>query len=539
MKLKKILSLVLALALVLSVLSVANPHVHALELHEHEGDDCCPVEDLAVEELDEDEEIEIPEVPEEVEEPNAFGNGAADLLSENAFTQNSQGLIYGPPVYDEDGNLLYYEYYLIQADNPLDYTQYQLTDEQLALPTEELLELVLNSWLVELSFTVVSTPGKESSSYQNARSRFNGLREFESRPDAVDALLAKLAYYAKNFRITDVIDTCWSVLRFLLKQSVYLNQMSAEQVNSVSQAEAMVSAYEVESEAQIQSAVPEYSIQPQSEGSSSTLPSYGDYPDTMDVNDFTYDKAERTGTTAGYDVALYSARSNYSPSERQTRTNWLASIAGLTVKGNATSEYNCFSYAFYNRTDSNPYCVFDILAYLSDPHGFVPLVDEDHPLSTGDIIVYWRQENINGISYEYPAHVAVVSRTVDGETYCISKWGAEGLFEHRINQVLLEYTYDGVSQIKYSVYTYITYHSSYRFTVIDEYTHQLTCTICGYTSTAAHIADPLTGRCKDCKYKLAEIPLQPLRLREKKRKSPVEKLTLFCARAPKRALIRT
>lgn len=200
MKTKKILSLLLALALVLSVLGVAWPQLSAFE-------------------LDDVEDIEDTQAPEETAE------------------SSSQDITYGPAVYDEDGNLLYYEYYIMPAANTFDYTPYQLTDEQLALPTEELLELVLNSWLVELHMNLRSAHWQYMavSTYRCIRDTFNGARELEARADVVEVMLAKLAYYVEN---PDADGR--SALCFLLRQSEFLDQMTPEQLDYVAEAKSAI-----------------------------------------------------------------------------------------------------------------------------------------------------------------------------------------------------------------------------------------------------------------------------------------------------------
>ena len=65
----------------------------------------------------------------------------------------------------------------------------QLTPEQLALPTAELVEYVLNYENL-LDFFYVSSP---SDPYVDIRDGFNGLRELEKRPDAASVLLSRFA----------------------------------------------------------------------------------------------------------------------------------------------------------------------------------------------------------------------------------------------------------------------------------------------------------------------------------------------------------
>lgn len=202
MKLKKILSLALAIVLTLSILAVARFYIFA---DESEANDNTTMENA--------------EMPEESGE-----NPAEDSSGPG-----------GTPVYDEDGNLLY-DQYTDTAIQP-DFSELQLTDRQLALPTEELLELVLSSEMVIGTISLMSSFQQYMVEhfYQSLRTKFNGARELESRSDVVEVLLAKLAYYVENPEAEG-----WGVLCFLLRQSEYLKRMTPEQLGYVAYARASI-----------------------------------------------------------------------------------------------------------------------------------------------------------------------------------------------------------------------------------------------------------------------------------------------------------
>lgn len=202
MKLRKILSLVLALVLTLSILAVAR---FCIFTDEGEANDNATTENA--------------EMPEESGE-----NPAEDSTGSR-----------GTPVYDEDGNLLYYQY-IDTAIQP-DFSELQLTDRQLALPTEELLELVLRSEMVIETIDLMSSFQQYmvEHSYQTLRTNFNGVRELESRSDVVVVLLAKLAYYVEHPKAKGKRSLC-----FLLRQSEYLEKMTPEQRDYVSDARASI-----------------------------------------------------------------------------------------------------------------------------------------------------------------------------------------------------------------------------------------------------------------------------------------------------------
>ena len=99
----------------------------------------------------------------------------------------------------------------------------QLTPEQLALPTAELVEYVLNYENL-LDFFYVSSP---SDPYVDIRDGFNGLRELEKRPDAASVLLSRFARVME----LDGVTNAWEMvgLWFLLSHPIYCEQLSEDE----------------------------------------------------------------------------------------------------------------------------------------------------------------------------------------------------------------------------------------------------------------------------------------------------------------------
>ena len=96
---------------------------------------------------------------------------------------------------------------------------YQLTEEQLNAPTEELIDLVLKyPFLCDLNSS--SMPGNEP--YDMLREMFNGFLELESRTDAASKMLEK---YIENLKSAEPVVDCL-YLDALLCVPVYKNQLT-------------------------------------------------------------------------------------------------------------------------------------------------------------------------------------------------------------------------------------------------------------------------------------------------------------------------
>ena len=98
---------------------------------------------------------------------------------------------------------------------------YQLTEEQLRAPTEELVDAVLEyPYLIDL----FSGSSSSVSAYASLRDSFNGLAELEKREDAAAVMLSKYAA-AVDLSGEDVsIETLY--LRVLLSEPVYAQQLA-------------------------------------------------------------------------------------------------------------------------------------------------------------------------------------------------------------------------------------------------------------------------------------------------------------------------
>lgn len=163
--------------------------------------------------------------------------------------------------------------------------------------------------------------------------------------------------------------------------------------------------------------------------------------------------------------------------------------------------YNCHSYAWYNRSESNTYWINYPDQFVYDMHTETISFDE---LQSGDIVVYTVEECY--------AHSAVVDYIDEnGIIYCISKWGAYGLYSHAIDNVPSTYIdIDGLNvdyfRYEQDAHNYFVFSSDNRrhifecsrcsnsyseahtveYTDIDPTNHTTICTVCEYSNVSTH-----------------------------------------------------
>ncbi len=345
--------------------------------------------------------------------------------------------------------------------------QYQLTKEQLLLPTEELIDEILTyPYLVELFCS--NTP--DVSAYDSLVRNYNGLAELQTREDAASVMILKL-------KEAIIEPNCLSdlYLMILLSEPIYQSRLTASERTILNQT--------IDSRDDTKTAILK-STQDDINNSANT---YSSREIAFTVNGFSYVHSNRYAmTTGGSAVSLYSALSDYSESEKTAIANNTASLLGIEVLGCATSKYNCHSYAWYQKSTLNSYWVATISDFQADAH-----CTQIANARVGAIVVYLDQ------NYQ-PLHSAVISSINGSIIMCKSKWGADGLFEHAINNVPAAYSYNG-SSIRYRIYDYDKNHSC-TVTVDDESTHTRVCYICGWSATETHVINNITGRCVTCGY---------------------------------------
>ena len=101
---------------------------------------------------------------------------------------------------------------------------YQLSQEQLNLPTDELVDLILDyPYLVD--FFCISTPELV---YSNLKNSFNGFSELEKRSDATTVLLAK---YLNKDNFASENDLCDFYINKILSVPIYFENLSENELD--------------------------------------------------------------------------------------------------------------------------------------------------------------------------------------------------------------------------------------------------------------------------------------------------------------------
>ena len=343
------------------------------------------------------------------------------------------------------GNTFYYE--------NLNRTDYQLTQEQLSAPTKQLIEYILEyPYIVDLYTSSVSS----ADAYDKIRNSFNGFAELERRSDAASEMLQLLiSASGSNTKVSSQKNT---YLATLLEVPSYFTELSEQEV----------------------SLYLEKALGTSKNDEASTRATVA-----FTVNGFDYTRASASGyTTSGVLVPLYTALSDHSATDMVSIAQNTATAYGINKLGNATSKYNCHSYAWYYTSTSNTYWIKDVELYMYDDHS----TGSNNP-SVGSVAVYYD-------IYGNPLHSAIVTAVNGTDITCKSKWGADGLFEHNIARVPVTYSYDG-NRISVLFFKYTKSHSC-TITIDNAATHTRTCTVCGWTSTEAHVENVKTGKCITC-----------------------------------------
>ena len=339
-----------------------------------------------------------------------------------------------------------------------DYLRWQLDREQLSMKTDDLIENVLNyPYIVDL----FCSNGIMDDSFSELKKVYNGLSELETRNNATEVLLKKYEYYLKEAEESgnsaSVIKTM--TLWRLLCEPVFYKKLS-------------------DNDKKCFDAITRTICDETQEGSRRDL-----YPDEFYLNGFHYLRsAVNDYTTSGILVPLYTAQSDFNVNWAELYAQNTANNYNITYLGRATSKYNCHSYAWYKNNTLNEATIVTVENYEMDPHS----IEISGPV-LGAIAVYYK--------YEDPKHSALITSFSGSTPICRSKWGADGLFEHPLAVVPSGYLQNGTVNCKYYIY-----QKSHQCSVsIDNYyTHTRTCTVCGWTCTEAHIANPRTGRCVPC-----------------------------------------
>ncbi len=328
---KRILSLFLSLALLLTLLTASQ--VGALTAHAHDAEDAPETEASAVSEQpgEEDASAEPAPVPEEAEDASA-----------------------------SDEFIEYQEYIWVDGRKTLctflrarnvDHSRYQLPDELLTAPTEELIdallqhELMWNFW-VHNCFAPVFT----IQTYEGIRDIVNGVQELETRPDAASTLLRMLEqevmHPEKNTAAKYII---WPGK--LLEIPFYRDQLTQDELSRLEELLG-VGMSESHSTEEITSASGGKLNAGVDEPMASTAASEVVTLKLSNGQEIRYVSSgtDRTYTTSGSTVKYHVAQEEMEADFRAAMTFSWESL-GVSTRGTATTYYNCHSYAW--NIDSN------------------------------------------------------------------------------------------------------------------------------------------------------------------------------------------
>ena len=354
--------------------------------------------------------------------------------------------------FDDNAILDEYSYYFNVPSRDI----YQLSQEELNLPTEKLVDLILDyPYLVD--FISASNPNE---TYQYIRNSFNGFAELETRTDATTILLSKLLSENDSYPNGSIYKLYVSSI---LSIPFYSKNLSREELAlCVSVAEGSTFGVSIDSAT--------LSI-----NTFNNTTTYSDSDIAFEANGFYYVRSNEDGlTTGGITVPLYAALSDFTIDEQISLAEDTANAFNIVALGNATSMYNCHSYAWHSASTSNNAWILQVDSYMYDLHS--ENINRDD-IEIGTIVVYFDAN-------ENPLHSAIIS-DIDGDNIiCKSKWGANGLFEHHIANVPASYTYNGYT-VWCRFYNYERIHT-YEVVVNGTESHFKICNICGHTETADH-----------------------------------------------------
>lgn len=338
-----------------------------------------------------------------------------------------------------------------------DRSSWQLTSAELNAPTEELVRSILESpYLLDLFHSNSS----DNDPYASIITYFNGLSELERREDSATAMLAHLEELTLSKTEWDSLEQLY--LTVLLTEPVYANRLTNTEKETY---DLLVAIHDAQ-------------IKAEATGESTR------YLDGFKLGKVEYTRSSTNGyTTSGTIVPLYTAQSDFTNAEKQSTAHATATKYGVAILDYATSKYNCHSYAWHSSLTSNEFWVNYTDMYVNDDH-----CTQTSTPTVGSLVVYYGANN-------RILHSAVVTSINGSSIMCTSKWGQDGLFTHRIDNVPTSYCNAGTPDYRY--YTYTRYHSG-TFVSNNSATHSRTCTICGLVQTEPHVANPKTGNCISC-----------------------------------------
>lgn len=321
-------------------------------------------------------------------------------------------------------------------------SKYQLTEEELLLDTEELLELVLKSDYMRIAnweawvLTSLSTP------LEPRYTGFNGYVELISRDD----FEAELVNYLMSASETTMRKECieLDVLKSICAGAEIKNKLSEETFNVISHTI--------------------YGAQ-----AATTYAS-----ENTGTGEITYYQSGTVLTVGGQEVPVMEPTRELT-SEEINQINSTYSWDGLMRAGEPTAVYNCHSYAWHAMTTQNSHWIEHVGIYVGDS---ATETVQSGEMQTGDIVVYCDENGKilhSAVVFDLAAEVPVMA----------SKWGKAGVYYHAINNVPVTYAgSDGM--IRYVVFRYHDYETTltgndYHQGAFHYYEYASVCSICNKT----------------------------------------------------------
>lgn len=349
-----------------------------------------------------------------------------------------------------------------------EYENENLSEIQMNLPTEELVDVILRSQIISnLSGRYISSTNNYMDNYKMIAKEYNGFGELEKRDDAARVMLLKLEKIVEigEWKESFVDGENLLILLSLDTFNAQLSDIEIMQYRDFCDYYERLMFSENEPNDLVLSAV---------------NTSY-----CFDIGNVHYYRSSSdTTTTSGTIVPLYYSVVDFSDTNKEIYAQTTANQYGITKLAGATTKYNCHSYAWYNNSTANTSWIVDVWNYINDSHSSISTTP-----SIGAMVVYFDSSNV-------PVHSAIVSSVQNGNVTCKSKWGQDGLFEHDITNVPLSYRYNADS-IMVVYINYTRFHTC-NVTIDNQVTHTRICRVCGWTATENHVENHTTGRCMVC-----------------------------------------
>ncbi len=200
-------------------------------------------------------------------------------------------------------------------------------------------------------------------------------------------------------------------------------------------------------------------------------------------------------TSKGTSISALYALNDFTASTKENFKNYFINIfPSVAFISEATTKYNCHSYAWYNRSSQNTVWLNDPSTYITDG------IYVESTGNVGDILCYYDSSNTIIHSAVVTARTSPYVNSIDdlNNVQVTSKWGMSPLFSHKGSVQ----PYEETTSIKY--YTCASHNVKVTYTSNDSSTHTVTCDNCTHSKIEGHsLYLDSTGykKCRYCSYK--------------------------------------